>query len=58
LKAIADSAARPVAPFERCLPGSECRPSDTKVAGIVVGMQHPHTTFLEIVRTPKKAADD
>jgi hypothetical protein len=28
----------------------------TKTAEIVLGKQHPRTTFLETVKTPKKAA--
>jgi hypothetical protein len=38
--------------------GSRCRLADTTTAKIVVGMQHPLTTFPETGRTPKKAADD
>jgi hypothetical protein len=33
---------------------SSCR----RKSWIVVGMQHPSTTFFENFRTPKKAADD
>jgi hypothetical protein len=31
--------------------------NESETAKIVVRMQHPPTTFLETVRTPKKAAD-
>jgi hypothetical protein len=36
--------------------GSGYRPVGTKTPKIVVGMQHTLTTFLEMVRTPKKSA--
>jgi hypothetical protein len=37
--------------------GSACRPDSTKTLKIVVRMQHTRRTFIETVRTPKKAAD-
>jgi hypothetical protein len=35
----------------------KCNLKGTKAAKIVVGKQHPPTTFFETVQTPKKAAD-
>jgi hypothetical protein len=43
--------------FGRCFTGFECHLVDTGTVKIVVGMQHPLTTFSETARTPKKAAD-
>jgi hypothetical protein len=43
--------------FYSAEPGSNAAQPTVEMAKVVVGMQHPPTTFHGNVRTPKKAAD-